>query len=1111
MTTDDIADQSPTTSSPTVGEQILAAGNGDATTVVSPAFSSTGAAAPSSGTGDNIMSNLNARTFAEFYATLVHWEPDPQKRGKKLFEPVCKWFLQNDPVYAHELKDVWLWKDWPDNWKQTEAGIDLVAETYDGKLWAIQAKAYDENNAVSMHDMSQFLAESARKGKDEQPLFDFRLLITTTDLLTFHAKDVADGSLIPVGIVDRSRLDSADINWPATFGDIYGVVPQPEPKLPFAYQQKAIADVVKHFADCARGRVIVACGGGKTLIANWVRENLEAELTVVFVPSLSLLDQTRREWRANQSVDFDELVVCSDMSVGYDDAVSSVSHLGIRPTTIPSQVTQWLRKDSLKPKVIFCTYQSASVIELAVQDGTPEIDLLIADEAHRTAGRVGAEFTIVLDNDKIPAKRRLFMTATEKFYTKRVKKGAADPEYNIEFASMDDEEKYGPVFYRLAFREAMELGRLTDYEVHIVLLKEDDPEFSKYLAWATDRHFVRFDGNGHIADASQVAAQIALGELIKKYNLHRVITYHSRIEHAKEFAATLVEVIDLLDEDKRPSATVWAKHTSGKDPTRDRSRVLRQLHDVDEDKECGVLTNARCLTEGIDIPALDGEVFVDPKRSLIDIIQAVGRVLRVAPGKDKGHIILPVFISTDDDLDDVLEASAFEPIWSVLKALRAHDEELAEWIDDYRCLLGKLGGKGYKGPVKLPPKITENFGHLLDADFYRAFALKLVEMTSDSWEEYYGALQKFYEEHHHSQVPIRHVTDDGVRLGGWINKQRARYYKGILLPERLAKLQEFSDWEWNINDAEWKENFQAYREYVDHTGDLIARGKAEWDGVPVAFWAKKQRQLKAANNLKGQREKLLDSVGFVWNARDAGFYEIVRRLTKYVAENGNALVPADYKTDGYLLGRKVAHQRALYANHHLADDRVKLLDELGMVWDTKEATWQENFNAFARWIDQNGNAFPSQAVKKFEGHYNVGPWVAAQRASWRKKTITDAHKAQLQTLPGWSWEPGPNRPRLGTRPSLEARWQERLDKYRRRVDQAGSPQDVKAETKFENFGVGEWIKNQRKLLGDGKLDPGREKQLDEAVPGWRESNKAGFRRGNTVEPPPPDLSAAIEH
>jgi superfamily II DNA or RNA helicase len=959
-------------------------------------------------------------TFADFYATLVHLEPDPQKRGKKLFEPVCKWFLQNDPLYAHELKDVWLWNEWPDNWKETEAGIDLVAETYDGKLWAIQAKAYDENNAVSMHDMSQFLAESARKGKDEQPLFDFRLLITTTDLLTFHAKDVADGSLIPVGIVDRSRLDSAEITWPATFADIYGVVPQPGPKLPFAYQQKAIADVVKGFAGCARGQVIVACGGGKTLIANWIREDLNAQFTVVFVPSLSLLDQTRREWRVNLSVDYDELVVCSDQSVGYDDAVSSVSHLGVPVTTISSKVTEWLRKDSFKPKVIFCTYQSASVIALALhQEGIPEIDLLIADEAHRTAGRVGAEFTIILDNNKIPAKRRLFMTATEKFYTQRVKKGAADSGYDIEFASMDDEEKYGPVFYRLSFREAMDLGRLTDYEVHIVVVKENDPEFSKYLDWAVDRHYVRIDESGDVTDASKVAAQIALGELIKEYNLHRVITYHSRIEHAKEFAATLVEVIDLIDEDRRPDVTVWAQHTSGEDSTRNRSKVLRKLRDVDEAKECGVLTNARCLTEGIDVPALDGEAFVDPKRSLIDIIQAVGRVLRVAPGKDKGHIILPVFMHEGDDPDEVLEASAFEPVWSVLKALRAHDEELAEWIDDYRCMLGKLGGKGYKGPVNLPPKITVNLGHLLGADFYRAFALKLVEVTSPSWEEWYGLLEAYVEKNHTALVQGDHVTADAQKLGVWVRAQRDRYGKD-LSADRVERLEKMPGWVWDANDAAWQEKFSQLSEYVAKTGDTVLTRSLECNGVKLGQWVGQQRQLYAKGNLqaKPERVELLNSIdGWEWNPLDAAWTKNFCRLQDYVAKTG-AVPKTDEKTDdGFKIGGWARDQRATFAEGNLSTERIELLSSIdGWDWNPLETAWKNGLHYLQTYRDREGDALV-QATYKTDDGFPLGSWVNQQRGKYAKGVLQAKYPERvklLEAVDGWAWK-APFGPR-GARP-----------------------------------------------------------------------------------------------
>ena len=484
--------------------------------------------------GSNVMTNTKTTTFNEFYESLCQLQPDPKKRGKELFEPVCQWYLQTDKLYAHDLKTVWRWGQWPDRWKDQEAGIDLVAETQDGKLWAIQAKDY--SGLVPKSEMDKFLAESARKGPNEQPLFAFRLLITTADGLAFHAKDITDASFIPVGVVDRFKLEAAEIDWPVSFEDMRAA-PQPEPKSPFPYQVKAINDVLAGFDKHDRGQMIMPCATGKTLTALFIRQELKAGSTLVLVPNLQLLGQTVREWLTNRKVNFIYKPVCSSKSVvGDDEVVESASELGFPVTTNADEIANWLRADSLLPKVVVSTYQSSPDIAKALQQqGVSPFDLVIADEAHRTAGPVGSEFATVLDNEKIPAKKRLFMTATPKVFSERVQKTALE-KFDFEHASMDNEEFYGPEFYTLTYQKAKVLGRVCDYEVHIILVKEDDPAYADYLEWAIDRHLVRVDDSGKITDASKVATQIALIKAIKEYGLRRVITFFSRIKTSKEFA-----------------------------------------------------------------------------------------------------------------------------------------------------------------------------------------------------------------------------------------------------------------------------------------------------------------------------------------------------------------------------------------------------------------------------------------------------------------------------------------------------------------------------------------------------------------------------------------------
>ena len=315
-------------------------------------------------------------------------DPDPGRRGRQ-FERICQWFLTHDPVYAHELRRVWLWDEWPGRWG-ADAGIDLVAEDRHGHLWAIQAKAYDPATWITKRDVDTFLAESGR------PEFSFRLLIATTDLIGHTAKRTIEAQEKQASVVLLGDLEAAEVDWPASPSDLRSR--RLPPKRPRPHQRQAMNAVVKGFDRADRGQMIMACGTGKTLTALFITEKLAAERTLVLVPSLSLLAQTLREWTANTKAGFDFLPVCSDETVAEPDAVvANTSDLGFPVTTDPEEIATFLRRRS-GPRVVFATYQSSPQIAKAFRLGrVPAFDLVIADEAHRCAGRVSSDFATILD------------------------------------------------------------------------------------------------------------------------------------------------------------------------------------------------------------------------------------------------------------------------------------------------------------------------------------------------------------------------------------------------------------------------------------------------------------------------------------------------------------------------------------------------------------------------------------------------------------------------------------------------------------------------------------------------------------------------------------------
>ncbi|MDO8565192.1 MAG: DEAD/DEAH box helicase family protein [bacterium] len=632
------------------------------------------------------------------------------------FERLCKFYLENAPKYRGEFKHVWHWRDWPKRWGP-DTGIDLIAETTDGEIWAIQAKGINPDRSIPKSELDSFLSESNR------PEIKFRLIIATTDDIGANARRTIAGQQIPVGFVLRGDLLGEELQWPAHLGEKPSIKPKKSPR---PHQEEAIKNVLNGFKKSNRGKLILACGTGKTLTSLWIHESLKSQRTLFLVPSLSLINQTLLEWSANAKHDFDRIVVCSDDTVahsGEDHAISSTADLGIEVTTNTEDIARFLNKEHSKPVIVFCTYQSSDRITEVQKLGAPTFDLVIADEAHRTTGFVESNFAAVLDDSKIKSKKRLFMTATPRYFTDRVIEKSKELEY--EMASMDDEKKYGSVFYQLTFGKAIKRDLLSDYQVVIISANEKERKM------AEEAVLVRTN-EGLFTDARTFAAQIGLAKAIKKYDLHKIITFHSSVAKAKRFADTevldsLPSVIKKLPMSSRPSGEIWTSHISGLTPTGRRKTLLNQFAAFPNTTRA-ILTNCACLGEGVDVPTLDGVAFIDPKRSQVDIIQAVGRVIRKAAGVGVGTIVIPVFIDESEDEETVLTSSAFKPVWQVIRALRAHDEVLAEELDELRLKLSKRSP--YGGKVKLPAAIKVDIPTLVFKDFERAFNVRTVEATT---------------------------------------------------------------------------------------------------------------------------------------------------------------------------------------------------------------------------------------------------------------------------------------------------------------------------------------------------------------------------------------------
>jgi len=898
-----------------------------------------------------------------FLQLIDTFSSDSHTRGVQ-FEKLCKWILEKHPMYKSKLKQVWLWNDWPECWGR-DCGIDLIAEDVDGNNWAIQAKCYDPKYSVTKKDIDSFLSESTN------PKIQQRLLIATTEGLGANAKGVIkrQHETIPINQLMLEDLLDAPIVWPESLDELStgGVK---KVYIPKPYQQIAIDKVTQNLDD--RGQLIMACGTGKTLTALWIAEALKSETVLVLLPSLLLLSKTLAEWLTHSKEPFSYLPVCSDDTVAKseDTIALSTSELSFPSTTDTDSIGKFLKSSGRK--VIFSTYQSSPKIAEAFKAmQLKPLDLIIADEAHRCAGKVDSAYLTVLDNDQIPAAKRLFMTATPRIFQAHFKKQAADS--GVEVISMDSEASFGPVLHKLSFGEAIEQDLLTDYQVVVVGI--DNPRYSEMI---TERSLVQTD-NDIQSDAQSFASHIGLVKAMKTYDLKRVISFHSRVSAAKDFAYKLPEVIDWMPEESRPDGDLITNYVSGAMPTNERSRNLRALGEIDADQRY-VLSNARCLSEGVDVPALDGVAFIDPKNSEIDIVQAVGRAIRLSKGKAIGSIVIPVFIEDHDDPDEVLNSSSFKKVWTVVNALRSHDGDLGEQLDQLRQTLGKKGTVGRLDKIifDLPTTITHQFEKALDA--------KLIESTTASWELWFGLLMGYSEECG-SCLVSQDTLYAGYNLGGWVSKQRQN--KGTLELERINRLDGLG-FVWEVLDYNWDEGFNLLVAYNKEFGDCMVPHDFLYRGYHLGMWVGAQRRKK--DKLKVERVSRLDELGFVWDVSVYQWEQGFKCLVAYKAEYGHCLVKKHEVFRGYRLGQWIGVQRV--KKETSKRERIRRLEELGFVWDLVTYKWEEGLNFLISYKEEYGDCLVTSKFL-YQG-YSLGAWVSDVRS--KKLRLTPEQISFLDRL-----------------------------------------------------------------------------------------------------------------
>ncbi len=789
--------------------------------------------------------------------------------------------------------------------------------------------------------------------------------------------------------------------------------PRPRPD-----QRAALGDIAAGLADSRAGQVHRPCGTGKTLIGRWAAEQQAAKLIVVFLPRLQLLPQTITEWLRPGSWPFRAMIVCSDptSSAGIAErrdggaaAIAAASRTSRIPvTTDPLTVAGFLSGPGRK--VLYSTYHSAPVVAAAIRAANvAQFDFAVLDEAHNLAGNPSAAFRTVLDDATIPARRRLFMTATPVWDDEP--RGRRLPGRGREALSMNDTAVFGPVLHRLPFGQAVSQGLLCDYRVLVIGIR---------------------GAPGSQANKDPLPASVTLAALqdaVARFGVRRVLSFHTRVAGAAAFAEQAASATEGWPAGHR----VWATAVSSRTPVGRRQMLLGRLAAAGG-TTVGIVSNARCLTEGVDVPAVDGVLFADPRRSSVDIVQAAGRALRPAPDKETGTIIIPVALPAGGDDEEALLGTPFAHVWAVLRALRAQDDRLAAELDT----LSRMDGAGRLKAIGNGDTPGGHVQFLMPETVpIPAVRLRMIRNAGSRWERMFGLLEAFTAKHGHARVGAATVAD-GEPLGSWVTLQRSRHRRKLLDPDRARRLADLPGWRWTGAEAEADRMLDRLTAHITRTGSAkqpahgssiyagTRAGRGRTLGVWVATWRQQWRRGALPADIAKRLQSLPD---WDWRPLPDTDLNMVDALTAFTAREGHGnpppahveTVPAadgdrgEPGSIGPALGNwtQDVRRRALLGRLHPAlEEEILAATPLGsqisrrFAWQVHETRWLLGLDALAQYAarEQSTDVPPGHAEDVDGATVDLSAWCATQRALHHRGEL-DPDRIRLLTFQShWTWD-----------------------------------------------------------------------------------------------------------
>jgi predicted helicase len=619
--------------------------------------------------------------------------------GDKFERLICR-YLELDPLYADRFSNVWMWNEWPQKGNIGDIGVDLVAEERaTGEICAIQCKFYLPDHYLDKGDIDSFFTTLGKKQ------FSSGIIVSTTDKWSSNAEHALSNQSKPISRLRVQDLDNSPVDWSGFSLKKPQELGLRKKKALREHQKTALKNIVSGLKEADRGKLIMACGTGKTFTSLKIAEEMAPEGHVLFlVPSLSLLSQSLREWTAEAENPIHAIVVCSDASIvkksskTADDTSDITTHdLAFPATTSARNITRYYealqakakkKKSGAQMTVVFSTYHSIKAVSEAQKKGFPDFDLIICDEAHRTTGVTLADedeshFVKIHDPTFIKGAKRLYMTATPRIYNDDTKSRAR--EADAELCSMDDPELFGEELHRLGFGEAVGAGLLSDYKVLVLAVDE------KYVSKTFQRQIANSENELNLEDAVKITG--CWNGLAKRLDrttaketdfqgdtspMTKAVAFSRSIKGSKAFVQQFHALIESYKADHPNEENLLnceLDHVDGTYDALKRNALLDWLKAPSGPMNCRILSNARCLSEGVDVPALDSVIFLNPRNSVVDVVQSVGRVMRKSPGKQYGYIILPIGIPADLEPEEALKDNQkYKVVWQVLQALRAHDD-----------------------------------------------------------------------------------------------------------------------------------------------------------------------------------------------------------------------------------------------------------------------------------------------------------------------------------------------------------------------------------------------------------------------------------------------------